>query len=274
MASSARSSGPWLNVTETNSEIGPFDGLVLEDEEGEGYGEGTAQQAHDHEPTALGGSPEAEAGGGRGAREVDDRRTASSCQPLELPGGVFVTRVDHVRDPRAPCRFELCVIDLDDDDFGVEERLRELDSGEPHATRPDDDELVFQPPFRLAERAVGGEARARVGAGQLGRDIPEVEEVAGVRDDDVVRETAIQVRAQRARTVAEVLPVVVAEIAASATDPGEDDAPVADVDVVSLRSRSGDLADDLVPERERQVAHLAHVQLPAAAHLEVALPQV
>ena len=107
-----------------------------------------------------------------------------------------------------------------------------------------------------------------------GRDVSEVEQIARVRNDDVVGESAVEVRAEGVGAVAEMLAVGGAEGAGAAADPGEDDAAVAGGDAGRIGPGRRDFADDLVAQGEGEFAHGPDVQLSAAAHLEIALPQV
>src|SRR5215207_10249425 len=78
----------------------------------------------------------------------------------------------------------------------------------------------------------------------------EVEQIARVRNGDVVRIPAVAIYAEEARLSAEVLVAAPADRAGPAADPRVDEAHVARADAASLGPDGDDLACRLVPERQ------------------------
>ena len=127
---------------------------------------------------------------------------------------------------------------------------------------------------RLLDGAVAGEARAHQRAGDLRRDALHVEQVARMRHQHVRGVAAVHGDAERARRIAQVLVAARAQPALAAADPGIGRVALARLDALGLGARRLDRAGDLVAQREGQRAVAAHVELLAAAQVEVAVLQV
>src|SRR5215207_4787323 len=103
----------------------------------------------------------------------------------------------------------------------------------------------------------------------------EVEQIARVRNGDVVRIPAVAIYAEEARLSAEVLVAAPADRAGPAADPRVDEAHVARADAASLGPDGDDLACRLVPERQGHRNAPVLQRHPAAeAEVVAAFPDV
>ena len=162
-------------------------------------------------------------------------RASTTSAPASAPGG------------------EGRVVDVGDDDGGAGQRLREPQGREADAAETDDDERApVDPRPDLPHRAKRGEPRAGVGAGEGHRQIADVEEVSGMRDEHAVAEPARPGDPERPRLRAQVLVPRSAGVAAAAAYPGVGHVPSPRVDAGGLGAASRNHAGDLVPQRQRQ----------------------
>ena len=177
--------------------------------------------------------------------------------------------------PRLGPRLEGRVVDVGDDDGGAGQRLREPQGREADAAETDDDERApVDPRPDLPHRAEGGEPRAGVGAGEGHRQLADIEEITGMRDEDVIAEPAGPGDPERPRLRTQVLLPRFADAAAAAADPGVGHVARPHVDALGVRAPDGGDAGDLVPQRQRQRPSLRQVQPPAAPHVEESVLQV
>ena len=166
----------------------------------------------------------------------------------------------------------LALVDLGDCRLHAVHRVRETNRRLADAAGTNDQQRVLvRHRRRLAQRAERGQARARVRRRKLRWKDAEIEEIARMRDDDVVAEAAVAREAERLRPGAQMLVPRGAQRACAAPDPWKRNAGRTKLDV-RVGSRSDDLAGDLVAERARQ----AHCQLHplAAAQIEVPVGDV
>jgi hypothetical protein len=127
----------------------------------------------------------------------------------------------------------------------------------------------------LLQRAVSGDAGTGERRHPLRRQVADVEQVARMRNHQVIAVAAGAEHADAAGLEAELLVAAPAHPALAAAHPRIDQPPVADLDALRRRTDRHHLADVLVPERHRQLhAALDDAEPLAAAEIEVAVGKV
>ena len=255
--------------------VAPHDGQRAQGEHRYRQGEASADQAHHDGGAALGYNRLGHAQRLVGAGEVH-RRThpAAGCLDDGL-ARTGVRRVESLLGAELQGRLALGRIDVGHKDRCVGERTGEL---QPHHADPAqaDDEKRAQPQEGDGplDGAVAGEPGAHERPGDLWGDALHVEQVAGVRHQDVRGVAAVDRDAERARRVAQMLVAACAHGARAAADPRIDGVAYAGCDALGVGASRLDGAGDLVPKGEGEGAEAAHVELLLAAQGEIAVLQV
>ena len=216
-------------------------------------------------------------GGGGASHEVDDGAGAALGQlRAHRIDGVLGGAVDGVAGARRQGRLALRRIDVGDDDTGLDQRRRQVHGVEADAAGADHhDAIVGAQRCHFLERRIGGQARARVGAGDVVVYAVVVDQVARVRHNHVVAVAAVGACAEETLGAAQVLVALRADLAFAAAHPGIDDALVADGGALGLWPHRDHLADDFVAEREGKLhAAINDHDLVATAKIEITVPDV
>src|SRR5262249_25624436 len=144
--------------------------------------------------------------------------------------GVRRLAVDRGKSSRLQRRLSLGRVGVDDDGTLPAHRLQDVDAHEAEpAGADDDDRLLLEERPHPLQRTIGGEAGAGIGRRLDRVERADVEEIAGVRRDDVVGIAARAEDAEKLRLEAELLLAAPAHRAAAAAEPGKDEALVADL---------------------------------------------
>ncbi len=125
------------------------------------------------------------------------------------------------------------------------------------------------------KRAVGGDARAGERRGALRRQIADVDQIARMRQHQIIGIAAVGEHAEALHGAAEILLAALADRAVAAADPGMRQPAVADLDALRVGPDRHHLADVLVAERHRQLhAAVFEAHALAAAEIEIAVGQM
>ncbi|MNT09722.1 hypothetical protein D3C72_1445210 [compost metagenome] len=168
---------------------------------------------------------------------------------------------------RAPAR----AVGFQHDDIGAAQRAQQGHAHQAQAAGADHHHrLLGQHLGRdLADGAIGGQARTRVGRGLLRPQIADADQVARVRHHDVVAVAARLEDSEKARRGAEILAPPTADLAFPAAYPWIDQKALSRQQVGRrIGTRRDDLAHGLVAQRQRQ-RHptLLHAQALIAAQV-------
>jgi len=217
---------------------------------------------------------EAEVEGGGRAHEVDRCSHAAGGleQGLERAIGLGV---DDLARARLAGNVPLARVELHHDRGRLEHLARQADARQAHATGANDEQGILGTECaHLLQGAVGGQARAGIGAGLLLGEVAIVQQVLRIRHHRMGGKSAVAMDAQGAWAVAQMLVAGLAQRAAATADPREHHATPAHLHALRVGAHGHDRACNLMAQGARRLHGAGHVQLDVVSEVKVAIVQV
>jgi hypothetical protein len=173
-------------------------------------------------------------------------------------------------------RFALLLVEIDDDRALASHGLEQGQRHEAKAAGAEDQDRLAKGELDLLQRAIGGDAGARIGSGRDRIEAGKVEEIARMRHEDMVGVAAIAMDAETARLEAQVFVPGAAHLANAATDPRVDETRLANRHALRLGAKGEHFTHRLVPhgKRQRHAPVLQRELPPSMAELIAALPDM
>ena len=237
----------------------------------------TAKQADLHQLPPLGQHVDAGLHRLAGAHTVDDGPDGATGGLAHLGQIAVLPGVEHGQGAGLHGCGMLGLVGLDNDHTCAAHGLGKADGHQAQAASANEDELFIAQHLGrdFLQRAVGGQARARIGRGLHRRHVANVHQVARVRHQHMVGIAAGLEHAHGLAGQAQVFVATLAYAALAAAMPGEDHVALADGDPLHGVAHGDDLAGDLVAHGQRQLqATVGHGQLLAMAQVVGAMPDV
>src|SRR5262245_16518137 len=211
----------------------------------------------------------------RRSDEIDHAPGAAFGHINDLLQGIGSTTVNHRRSPCFLCRIALDWINIDYDRAVAAHCLMQGAAHEPETAGANDYRRLGVQSRDLFQRAEGGDARASQRGGTFGRKIADVEQVARMRNHQIIRVSSVRKYAEAAHRAAKIFLAPLAGIAGPAPDPWMCEHPVTDLDSLGLRTKRDHFADILVAESNGQLhAPVGKAQALAAPEVKITLRQV
>ena len=187
------------------------------------------------------------------ANQVNGRMQRHAGRVGDLLAHVGRAAVDHRHGAGLLGGLAFLGVDVDHDDALATHRLVQAQRHQAEAARPEnDDRLFLEDVGDLLERAVGGDARARVGRRRHRIEALQVDEIFWMPHDDMVGITAVALDTEGPHRQAIILMILLAHFASAAALPGIDEAHLSHLDAARLGPDGDHLADRLVSHSERQ----------------------
>ena len=225
---------------------------------------------------ALGERGNPEIGGRRHADEIERAGNRAAGDRLQLRERIGIAGIDRGRGTLRPCALELCRIDIAGNDIAHAARAKHRNRGHAQTAAAEHDHPVTGDQLgQLGDRAEGGQARA----GQRGRpafvDIAGIDQVARIRHQHMGGIGTGLHDTQKLVVEAVIVVTRQADRAGATTDPGINQAPVADLHIFYIGTDLFDHAIRLVTAGERRhAAAIFYIEALAATEVEIALPDV